>query len=327
MSAELPPKVLIVRLGAIGDVVNAQVVANAIREARPEVHIGWVVHELSRELLEGHPSVDRVHVWPRASGLAGFRRTAAELRGEGYGLALHVQRLAKSALLARASGAPRVLGFDRGRSRELSWLLSTERLGPARPGTHMVEWYLEFARHLGLPRPAVLHRFPPDPDAEAWADGLLENLGGAPVLVHLGASKPEKRWPPERAGALAAALGRACEAPVVFTGGPGDLHEVGPAEGAAQPFEPRSLVGATSLPQLVALAARARLFAGADTGPMHIAAAQGTPCVVLFGPGEPERTGPYGGAHRIVRSPTGHMRDLTVEHVLAAAGDLVPDRS
>jgi len=118
----LPDKVLVVRLGAIGDVVNAQVVANAIKEARPKTQVGWVAHDLVQPLLEGHPAVDRAHLWRRGKGLRGMLEVARELRAEGYELALDLQRIAKSGLLARLCGARCIVGFDRARSKELGWV-------------------------------------------------------------------------------------------------------------------------------------------------------------------------------------------------------------
>jgi heptosyltransferase-1 len=318
--SELPDKVLVVRLGAIGDVVNAQVVANAIREARPRTQIGWVVHDLARPLVEGHPSVDRVHVWRRGCGLGGWLALVRELRAERYGLALDLQRIAKSGLLARASGAPRVLGFDRARSKELGWMWSTERIASGRADAHRLEWYLEFAEHLGLARPSALHRLPRDEAAARWAEGEVAALGSAPVLLNVGASKPPNRWPPERFGALAQALARALDAPVGWTGGPGDKGFAERAQRAAGAGTcARSWVGSTSLLQLAELARRARLFVSCDTGPMHLAAAVGAPVVALFGPADPRRTGPWGPGQRVVQSPSGRMEDLLVEPVLAAA--------
>ena len=91
----------------------------------------------------------------------------------GYGLALDLQRIAKSGLLARLSGAERVLGFDRARSKELGWLWATEHLAPNPGSRHMVEWYLEFVHRLGLPYREPLHRLPADPAAAAWAEEQL----------------------------------------------------------------------------------------------------------------------------------------------------------
>lgn len=319
------------RLGAIGDVANALAFAAALKEARPDVHVGWAVHPLAQPLVEGHPCVDRVHLWPRGAGPAGFARLVREIRAERYDVAVDLQRIQKSAWLARLSGAPRVLGYDRARAKEFSWLLTRERLDPRGATRHMLEHYLEFARHLGAPARVPRRLFPPDAAAEAWAEHLVRELGGAPVLVNLGASKPANRWAPERFGALARALvgdgQRVC-----FTGGPGDRAAAERARTAAGDG-PRDLVGATSLRQLLALARRARLFVGCDTGPMHLAAAVETPVVALFGPADPARTGPFGHAHLVLRelppcAPCGRktchqprhacMEDLTVERVLAA---------
>ena len=332
MAGSLPHKVLIVRLGAIGDVVNALVFATALREHDASVRIGWVVHPLARPLVEGHPAVDRVHPWERDSGLAGFRAVVRELRSEGYDLAVDLQRITKSALLARLSGAARVLGFDRARTKESSWLWTRERIAPGDASAHMVEQYLEFARHLGVDAPRPIHRFPADRAADGWADGLVAELGGPPVLVNLGATKPANRWAPERFGKLARAVARDLDLPVCLVGGPDDLGRAREALAAVDDAGGiRNLVGETTLPQLVALAKRARLLVACDTGPMHVAAAQGTPVVALFGPADPRRTGPWGDNHRVVRqlppcAPCNRkhcnqprhacMEDIQVEHVL-----------
>ena len=305
----LPAKILVVRLGAIGDVANALVLAGALARHDPAVRIGWAVHPLARPLVEGHPAVSRVHLWPRGAGPAGLLRLARELRAERYDLAIDAQRIAKSALLARLSGAPRVLGFDRARCKEASWLLTRERIPPGDPGAHVVEQYLELALHLGVPAPAAVHELPADPAAEAWADAQVARWGGAPVLLNVGASKPANRWPAERFGLLARALRAGTDAPLVLTGGPDDRAAADAARaalGADLPPGVHDLVGATTLSQLVALARRARLLVGADTGPMHVAAAVGTPVVALFGPADPRRTGPWQGGravHRVLRAP------------------------
>jgi len=322
----LPRELLVVRLGAIGDVVNALVVASALRAWRPEIRIAWAVHELAAPLLVGHPDVARVHVWRRSRGLAGFRDVVREVRERRYPLALDLQRLAKSALLARLSGARRVVGFDLGRCKEWSFLWTTERIAAGPRSEHMVDQYLSFARHLGAPTPRAIHRLPTTPAADARAARIVEDFGGPPIVIGLGASKPEKRWPVERYGQLARELVGKCGVPVCFVGGPADR------EGARIALEvagPRvfDLVGATSLVELAAICRRAELFVGGDTGPMHIAVASGLRAVVLFGPGDPRRTGPYGAGHRIVRvvppgvDPLGivdaRIEDVSVEVALA----------
>jgi len=342
----IPERVLVVRLGAIGDVANALVFAGALKAASPGVRVGWAVHELAAPLVRGHPAVDRVHLWRRGGGAAGLRALVREVREQRYELAVDLQRLAKSALLARLSGAPRVLGFDRARTKEASWLLTRERIAAADPTAPMVEQYLEFARHLGIADPELRRELPIDVGARAWAAEQTASLGGAPVVVALGATKPANRWEPERFGALAAALAGGDGAtgpgsPVVLTGGPDEVEAGRRAAAAAAGREGvRNLVGETTLPELCALLAEARLFVGCDSGPMHLAAALGTPVVALFGPADPRRTGPYGAGHRVVRVPPScapcnrrtcnaprHacMEDIEVEHVLAQARSALAD--
>jgi ADP-heptose:LPS heptosyltransferase len=304
----LPGELLVVRLGAIGDVVNALVLATALRSWRPDVQIGWAVHELAAPLVVGHPDVTRVHLWKRTDGPAGFARVVREIRARRYPLALDLQRLQKSAVLARLSGAPRVVGFDRARTKEWSFLWTNERIPPGPRSEHMVEQYLSFARLLGVPEPRAVHRLPATPEAERRAAELLAELGAPPVIVGLGASKPAKRWPAERYGALARALADEGLA-VCLIGGPGERDDARVAREAAGP-RVRDLVGQTSLVELAALCRGARLFVGGDTGPMHVAVASGLRAVVLFGPGDPRRTGPWGEGHRIVRVVPAGFEDL-----------------
>ena len=347
---EPPEQVLVVRTGAIGDVVNALVFATALKAAWPGVRIGWVAHGLVRPLLEGHPDVDRVHAWDRERGPAGLVEVAREVRRVGYDLAVDLQRITKSALLARLSGAPRVLGFDRPRTKEGSWLWTNERVarpaGDASAEQHMLERYLEVAGHvLGASGPPpALHRFPPDEDADATAAEIVERAGASPVVAAVGATKPVNRWEPARFGRLAARLAREAGVPVCLTGGPAERAVAEEALAAARAESGSAavldLVGQTSLRELSALLGRSRAFVGCDTGPMHLAAARGVPVVALFGPADPRRTGPYppvplpgGPRHRIVRVPPpcapcnrktcnqprhACMEDLSVEAVFEA---------
>lgn len=307
-----PQRVLVIRLGAIGDVTNALVIADALKLGWPEVQVGWAVHPLSAPLVEGHPCVDRVHIWPRAGGMGTIkagRKLVRELRQERYDLVIDLSRIAKSALVARASGARRVLGYDRARAKEGSWLLYTEHIPAGHRRTPMLEQVLEFARYLGLPAERAQRRLPEDAGAQAWAEAQVQSLGGAPLLVHIGASKEQNRWPAKRHGELARHLAEAGFGPVCLTGGP-DVLKAGSEAAAVAGQQVHNLVGASSLLGFAALAARSRLFVGCDTGPMHLAASAGCPVVALFGPADPLRTGPYGPQHVIAREPSaGQDRD------------------
>lgn len=310
MSHELPDKILLVRLGAIGDVANALVVANALADERPRVRVGWAVHDQALPLVEGHPSVARVHLWKRGSGLRGLRATLRAARSEGYGLAVDLQRILKSAWFARRA-AGRVLGFDRRRAKEFSWLLAQEHVAPQDPGAHMVEQYMGFVRALGIEGARPRRSLPRDESAEAVAATWVERHG-QPVLVNVGASKPENRWPPERFAELARALADRGEV-VALTGGPADREPFQAALAAADGEGVHDRVGRTSLRELIALERRAKLFVGCDTGPMHLAAAVATPVVALFGPADPRRTGPYGTGHRVLRAKSVGGRAPTMD--------------
>ena len=295
------PRILIVRLGAIGDVVNALIVAGGIRQAIPGAVIGWAVHPLSKPLVEGHPAVDRVHVWQKGTGLGGFRKVVREVRAEGYDVALDLQRLQKSALLARRSGAQRVIGFDRARCKELSWLWTRERIGTGHQREHMVLQYQRFLDLLGLPKNPLVRDLADDPESRAWAERIVAEQwqGKAPILLNIGASKPEKLWPEASYRALAKELTAGFEGvPIVITGGPSDV-KMGQAIQQAVPGL-HQLAGETSIPQLVALIRRARGVITGDTGAMHMAAALNVPTVAIFGPSDPVRTGPFGTQHAVL---------------------------
>jgi heptosyltransferase-1 len=303
-------RLLVLRTGAIGDVMNALVFAAAVRDARPAAYVGWVVHPLSAPLLEGNPAIDRVHVWRRGGGVRGLVALLRELRAERYDVAVDLQRLQKSAFLAWASGAPRRLGHDRRRTKEHAHLWHREHLATGDPRSHMVDQYLEFARHLGVAPDAPRWPWPPLARGLAFAARTLPS-GRPRVVLNLGASKPEKLWPAASFGALAGILaneGVAC----VLTGGRGDRATADTVLRAAGAVAaPLDLVGHTDLIELAGVLVKADLVVTADTGPMHMAVALGTPVVAVFGPGDAQRTGPYGapgvgagnGPHVVLREP------------------------
>jgi lipopolysaccharide heptosyltransferase II len=329
----VPGSVLIVRLGAIGDVVNALVVASALRAQVPGVRIGWAVHELALPLVEHHPAIDRVHVWRKGTGLAGFRGVLREVREARYELAIDLQRIAKSAVLARLSGAPRVLGFDRERAKEASWLLSRETLPPSDGGAHMVEQYMEFVRHLGLDAGEPLFELPRDEAAEQAARTRIRELGAAPIVMHVGATKPANRWAAENFGELARRCVEELDVPVCISGGPGDREAAALAKSRCPSERCVEIAGRTGLLELAELQRRSALCVSCDSGPLHLAAAVGATVVALFGASDPRRTGPYGERHRVVRelpacapcnlracNQPRHicMQDLSVERVFDA---------
>jgi heptosyltransferase-1 len=291
---------LIVRLGALGDLVHAVPVAAALRRAHPSSRIDWLVGARYKELLDLVPVIDhRIAIDDGNWGKGGrpFWTVLRELRRTRYDVAFDLQGLIKSSALARGSGARRVVGFARRQLREpLARLFYTESIDVGsggvfdRSGTrHVVTSNLEMLRAIGIdPGPP---QFPIAVSKGEVAERALQASGGHYALLNPGAAWPNKRWPPGRFGALAAALRRQHGLQSFVLWGPGEqalAEEVAAAsEGAATPAPP------TSIADLVALSRSATVVVSGDTGPAHVSAAVGAPLVGIFGPTRPERNGPW----------------------------------
>src|SRR4029077_3120237 len=168
-----PVRVLIVLPGAIGDVVRALPLLGRIRHGQPEAHIAWVVEPPSAPLLQSHPWLNEAIVFQRRDGLRAVPPLVRRLRAGHYHVALDLGRGAKSALLARASGAPVRVGFPRADAREGSWLLATQRLPPQGTERPRLEQFLSFGDALGLPTVPVEFGLTPSAEEAAQADALL----------------------------------------------------------------------------------------------------------------------------------------------------------
>ena len=285
---------LIVRLGALGDVVHAIPVAAALRRAFPAARIDWLVSAKYREILDLVPVIDRRLVV--ASGATSLIAAIGELRRSRYDVAIDLQGLIKSAVLARSSGAPRVLGFSSRYARErAARLFYTTAYDPGRGGLydpretrHVVDINLGLLSALGITGAA--REFPIEDIDSAAARTVRQRTGGRYALLNPGAAWPNKRWPPARLAAIAIELRARHGLTSVVLWGPGEealaAEVVAGADGAAV-VSPE-----TSIADLVALARPAALMVSGDTGPTHIAAALGTPIVGIYGPTRPARNGP-----------------------------------
>jgi ADP-heptose:LPS heptosyltransferase len=312
--------VAVVKLGAIGDAVNSLPFVNRLRDDMPRARITWIIGPAAHALLEGHRAVDEFLVFDARDWRAwpGFVR---ELRRRRFDLVIDLQRILKSALIARASGAPLRLGFDRARCKELAWLFMNRAI-PANPRAGVtVEQYLEFADYLELPRSDPRWDLSLDEPASGARDDVTD-LGLPRVVVNL-------------CSRLAAELG--CR--VEISGGRED-RAVADRVVALSQVAIDDRVGRRSLKETARAIRSARLFIGCDTGPLHIAVAVRTPTVSLYGASDPKRTGPFGQAAGIVSKPApcspcrrrhcnvpGHpcMRDLSVDLVVSRARTLLAE--
>jgi heptosyltransferase-1 len=338
-------RVLIVRLGAMGDVLHAMPAVAALRAQLPECHVGWVIEPRWAPLLMADgaatrtatmPLVDLVHTanargWARqplaASTWRAMRGLRRELHVQRYDLAIDLQGAVRSALIGRASGAE-LVGEAEPREGPARWFF--QRKVTTR-GVHVIEQAAEVvAEATGLALAPTLPPLPVDCAAERRMTALLPNAE-ALVLLHPGAGWGAKRWPAERYGALAAAL-RARGYAVVVNCAPGEealAADVVRSSGGAT----REI--ATDMAELIAMTRRCVLVIGGDTGPAHLACALGKPVVGLYGPTDPARNGPWGVPFRVMRHPESrrdHARRstpeaglLTIEpeEVLAAVGELL----
>jgi heptosyltransferase-1 len=291
---------LLVRLSSLGDVIHALPAASALRDTFPAARIDWIIDPRWKRLLEGNPDLTEVIAHNGKSPL-GIASSLGKLRDSRYTCAIDFQGLYKSALLAFFSGAPRRVGFQSSYAREgLVSALYTDRVNPR--GAHKVEHNLTLAERAGakIGRP----RFPlaiRAPEEEVVTRELNERGISEFYVLNPGGGWTSKCWPAERYGQLHHRLANRYGWRGIVTIGPGEerlAHDVIQAAGSPAPV-------AIPLPlgPLMALLRRAKLVVSADTGPLHLASALGTPVVGLFGPTDPARNGSFSTADISLRNP------------------------
>jgi len=341
-------RILIVKLGSIGDIVHTLPSLAAIRRSWPRAEVSWVVEQRAAEILKDNPLLDQLieidtkalRRWKPVSGetLTAPRRQLRRLRASAFDVALDFQGLLKSAAIARLSRAPRIYGFQRQALREpASRLLLTDTVRVPLD-TNIIRKNLALVGHaLGIVVPAdgEAFEFPLGlkPEHEREAAALAATVDDNFAILNAGGGWPTKLWSAERFGALADGLFENYGLRSLVTYGPGEEDLAASVAGASrtQTAHPASL----SLKGFYALAQRCNLYVGGDTGPTHLAVAAGAPVVGLFGPTEWWRNGsPRAADICVERTEIGcradcHRRacsqwicmDIEVERVLAAAGE------
>ena len=294
------PRVLLVRLSALGDCLHALPVAVELRRQLPGAHIGWAIEALGHQVLRDHPAVDRFHLYPRRSPPLRFARDLLalrrELHAERYDIALDLQGLTKSGLVAWLSGAPRRVSLGPPDRRELNRLFVSEAIAAPASARHVVDRNLSLLRAVGLTVPERarfdLPVLEPSPALAALLDA---QPAGRLAVVNPGASWSTKIWSTAGYARVARGLADSHGLGVVVVWGNENEHAL--AREVVRIAERPELVveaPATSLRDLATLLSRARVVVSGDTGPMHLAVALGVPVVSVFGPTASERNGPYG---------------------------------
>jgi heptosyltransferase I len=296
-------RILIVKLGSIGDIVHTLPALAALRAGFPDAEISWVVERNLSEILRDNPILDRlIEVDTKAlrrglmSGetLRAPRQQLRRLRASAFDVALDFQGLLKSASIARLSGARRVYGYSRAGLREpASSIFLSKRISVPKT-THVIRKGLALVEGaLGIPVPSDAERFSfpisvpaADENAAREAAGVA---GGNYAILNPGGGWPTKLWSPDRFGKLADALWSTYGLTSLVTYGPGEEELASTVERSSQLGKARPVK--LSLKAFYSLARTARVYVGGDTGPTHIAVAAGTPIVGLFGPTEWWRNG------------------------------------
>jgi lipopolysaccharide heptosyltransferase I len=297
------PRILIARLSAVGDCIHTTPVATALRRHFPKAFIAWVVQGGTAILLESHPAIDRLIAvkknWLRSP--QEVARLRSKLRSLQFDVAIDPQSLSKSAIAAWLSGAPRRIGFARPQGRELAPLLNNQTIAPS--ASHVVDRYLELLRPLGVATGPVKFELPVSAASKQFAAKTIDelHLRSGFAAINSGAGWDSKLWPAERYGQVARYLGEKLQLPSLALWS-GDREQLWADTIVARSGGHAIMAPSTTLPQLAALVASAKIFIGADTGPLHLAAAMGTPCVGLYGPTRAAECGPYGPGHMAVQA-------------------------
>lgn len=295
-----PWKILIIKPSSLGDVVHSLPFLNALRDSFPNAEIHWIIAKGLEGLLEGHPMINKLWIinkdeWKRIKGagttIKELRSLFKSLKAERYDIVIDLQGLLRSGILAKATGAPVRIGFKEAREGSRIFYTHTVKAGK---DVHAVDRYLEIAKFLGCNISDI--RFPFPLSVNSSLSTLHCQLPNEYAVIVPGARWETKRWHPERFGELASML--SIRSVVVGGESDSDIADIVVSNSGSNAV---SIVGRTSLKELIEIMRNARFVVTNDSGPMHIAAALNVPVFAIFGPTNPLRTGPYGKSHVIIR--------------------------
>lgn len=277
--------------------------AMAIKDRWPKSHLVWIVDCAADSLLRNHPAIDEV-IRIRKGFLSRPRelwQLRKQLRAMQFDFSIDPQGLLKSAMLGWLAGAKDRIGFAAGQAREHAWRLYHDAVSPY--STHLVDRQLELLEPLGIfdtpVRFGALEATSNSLEVEKILQSVNLSANGYAV-INPGASWASKRWPAERYAEVATKLFETAGLRSLIVWGGADERSLAQSIVAASPLA-SCLAPETSLVNLACILKSSRMYIGSDTGPMHIAAAVGTPCVAMFGTTRAEYCGPYGEIHRAIQ--------------------------
>ncbi len=335
-----PQRILIVLLGAIGDVTRALPLLTRIRRAYPQAYIAWAVEPAAAPLLDSHPALDEVLLYRRTEGVFAFFPFLQEIRKRKFDFVLDLQRHTKSGVVSWWSQAPIRLGFHRTNTKEGNWLFNTHTIEPIPDFSLKLGQYLQFAQTLQLPDDEVRFDLRLRPEEEQQVEAQLADTRRPFAVFFLGSRWPSRFWFPHATAAVAQTLIHNYGVSVVLVGA---KNEISFAQEIMKTIETgvTNLTGQTSLRDLIGIFSRAQLALGPDSGPMHIAAATGIPVISLWGATSPIRSAPWGSEAFVLQGKTACspcyvrrcpierrcMQLITPEHVLETVRRVLAARS
>ena len=289
--AEPPRRLCILRLSAIGDACHVVPIVRTLQQAWPATQLTWIIGKGEARLMSLVEGVEFITVDKRA-GFAGVGGLHQRLRGRQFDVLLHMQVALRASLAARCVAATVRLGFDRARARELQWLFTNAQIVP-RTREHVLDSFFGFPAALGVHERLLRWDLPLPESAHDYAMRLIPDRQPTLVISPC-SSHPLRNWRAERYAALAAHAVRRHGMRVILAGGPSELERrTGAAieSGCAAPLI--NQIGKDTLPELLALLARATVLVTPDSGPAHMATMVGTPVIGLYAATNPARSGPY----------------------------------
>ncbi len=309
-SASFPKSLCILRLSAIGDTCNALAAVLAIRKASPETRITWIIGKVEAQLLASTPDIEFI-IFDKQQGLAAHKKLRRELNGRRFDAALLMHASMRANFASLAIRADRKIGFDTARAKDFQSWFSRERIEP-RFDQHVLDGFLQFAEHLGIPSPRAQFELAPTcalPKAAERTDNRRRLLI-SPCSSQR--SRNFRNWSAENYAAVCDYVAERYDVETVLTGGRTSLEaNYGTAIVALSNCQPTNLIGKSSLPELYALISDADLVLCPDSGPLHMAVMANTPVVGLYAGSNPARTGPY------------RFRELTVDCYAQAAKEFL----
>lgn len=292
--SNVPDRVLVILMGALGDVVRGLYIVDMIKRESPTTRITWLVEPACAGIVRLHAQVDEVLVFDRPSGIRGVLALRKELRSRTFDVTLDLQRHFKSGLFSWFSRSPRRIGFHRRDAKEMNWVFNTEYVAPQGEGIAKVDHYQTFLSKLGVPTGGELSSGLSHITLESLDAPWARELARPYIALILGSSWDSKDWPEEGYRGL---LERIEGGTVVLLGDKSKIEMGARLEAVATKAKIHNMAGKTTLAELVALVAGARACIGPDSGPGHIAGAVGVPHITLFGPTPMLRNAPRGSEH------------------------------